>query len=334
MALPRTRVAAVAAFLVVLFFASPASQGAKRASVDTPPQHWSESPHPRQNGGPISKKFTLLGHSDLGGGIDFGDVWGHGGYAYVGTRCGSQLLGGGGVRVVDISDPTQPKLVSKLQNPQYTRAEDAEVRDVSTATFTGALAVVGIQQCFGSGHTDVFTGMMFFDVSDPTKPKKLSKWGLPTGSIGCHEIDFVQRSSDGKVLAGCARNLVDQLNRDSPGLHIVNATNPAQPKEISMYSLGVPVGEGVGCTPLQFDHSVRFEDAGQTLYGSYWDAGTVRLDVSNASNPKDTATTKISPPDEDGDQHSMTSANGGKWLIINPEDFSPEDCPNDSRWGG
>src|SRR5205823_11163439 len=131
-----------------------------------------------------------------------------------------------------------PKVVSKLANPMYTRAEDLVVRDVSTASFEGTLAVVGIQQCFGSGHTDVFTGLIFFDVTDPAKPVQLAKWGLPTGAIGCHEVDFVQRPSDGKVLAGCARNLVDQQG-GSTALHIVDATNPKQPKELSRYSLGV-----------------------------------------------------------------------------------------------
>ena len=44
--------------------------------------------------------------------------------------------------------------------------------------------------------------------------------------------------------------------------------------------------------------------------------------------------TVIAPPDEDGDNHSMTPANGGSWLVINPEDFSPGDCGSDfDGWG-
>lgn len=329
------RIAAIAGFAIVtLLVLAPASPGARggpdlRGAIRVLP----EGAHPGPNAEMISKRFTLLGHSDLGGDVDFGDLWANGDFAYVGTRCGPQNVGGAGVRVVDIANPAAPAVVSKLMNPQYTRAEDLTVRDVATPTFTGTLAVVGIQQCFGSGHTDVFTGLMFFDVTDPANPIKLSKWALPTGSIGCHEVDFVQRPSDGKVLAGCARNLVDQ-EAGSTALHVVDVTDPRTPKERSSFSLNLPVDQGIGCFQVQFNHSVRFMDGGKTLYGSYWDAGTIRLDVSDPTKPKLTATVKTAPPDEDGDQHSMNIVNRGKWLLINPEDFSPSGCPGDPRWGG
>jgi hypothetical protein len=320
---------------LMLFGAPASSQGGRVGAGPALPADTAQRQPDFVRTGPAGttmERFKLLGHADLGADIDFGDLWVNGNFAYVGSRCGTQAQGGGGVRVVDTSDPTSPKLVAKLANPMYTRAEDLVVRDVSTASFTGTLAVVGIQQCFGSGHTDVFTGLIFFDVTHPAKPVQLAKWGLPTGAIGCHEVDFVQRPSDGKVLAGCARNLVDQQG-GSTALHIVDATNPKQPKELSRYSLGVGF-QGVGCLPYQFNHSVRFEDGGKTLYGSYWDAGTINLDVSDPSKPKLVGTTKIMPPDEEGDQHSMTLANAGKWLIINTEDFSPGDCPGQNPLGG
>src|SRR4029453_7014791 len=124
---------------------------------------------------PVLDNFKLVGHSDLGGDIDFGDVWAHGDYAYVGSRCGDQALGGGGVRVVDISPPAHPTVVSTLANDEFTRAEDVVVRHVSTSSFAGDLAVVGIQACFGSGHEgEVPTGLRFFDVSDAAHPQLLS----------------------------------------------------------------------------------------------------------------------------------------------------------------
>ena len=328
------RISAVAGFAIVaLLTLVPASQGAGPSPGGAVRSLLPDRPMPGPNKQTITKGFTVLGHSDLGADVDFGDLWAYGTTAYVGTRCGPQNQGGAGVRVVDYSDPTQPTVIATLPNPQYTRAEDLVVRDVSTPSFTGVLATVGIQQCFGSGHTDVMTGLMFYDVTDPAHPALLSKWKLPTGAIGCHEVDFVQRPKDGRVLAGCARNLVDQ-EAGSTALHIVEITNPAKPKELSSFSLGLPVDQGIGCFTEQFNHSVRFMDGGQTLYGSYWDAGTVRLDIAKPSSPKLTATVLVSPPDEDGDQHSMNIVNGGKWLIINLEDFSPDNCPGNNRWGG
>ncbi len=281
--------------------------------------------------------FRLIGHNNLGDFRDYADVWGHGDAAYVGTRCGERGNGGAGVKVLDISDPTRPRIVSTLPNPRYSRAEDVVVHHVETRFFKGELALVGIQQCFQAldeGHAAQYTGLQFFDVTHPARPVLLGAWKLPHTSradefpaIGCHEIDLVQRPG-GRVLAGCARNLIDQAFNNSAGVHFVDASNPRNPQQVSQFSLPAdPFSTGVGCFKATFDHSVRFVNGGRTAYLSYWDAGTVRLDLAEPARPRVVAKVKITPPDEDGDNHSMTLANGGKWLVINPEDFSPFDRP-------
>jgi hypothetical protein len=279
--------------------------------------------------------FKLVGHTPLDNFGDYGDLYAHGDYAYVGSRCGAQAQGGDGVQVVEISQPSRPRLVSKLPNPPFTRAEDLTVREVRTPTFNGTLAVVGIQACFGSGHeSDVVPGLRLFDVTHPTHPTLLGQWDLPKATIGCHEVDAIQRT-DGKVLAVCARNLVDHENSGgATSIHLVDITDPAHPQLVADWTEHLNPDGGVGCLPNQFTHSARFEDGGRSLYVSYWDAGTVHLDISDPAAPAIVSQTKIIPPDEDGDNHSMTLANGGKWLIINTEDFSPGDCPGVSELGG
>src|SRR6266516_7565561 len=118
-------------------------------------------------------------------------------------------------------------VVSTLANPRYTRPEDLTVLNVTSSGFTGVLAVVGIQACFGSGHEqDVVPGLRFFDVTHPAHPRLLSEWDLPKGTIGCHEVDAVQRA-DGLVLAVCARNLLDALRTNGKAaVQIVDATDP------------------------------------------------------------------------------------------------------------
>lgn len=268
------------------------------------------------------RNFELVGHHALGGEpFDFGDVWGHDRFAYVGTRCGEDLSGGHGVRVVDISDPSNPILASTLATPAFTRAEDVVVREVSTPAFTGDLAAVGIQDCFDSGHEDeAFTGMIFFDVTNGHKPVELSRWALPAIAIGCHEIDLVQRR-DGMVLAGCAHNLFDQFRETRPAVQFVDVTRPEDPRNASGWSLGVDVFRGVGCAALSFAHSVRFTKGGKEAKVSNWDAGLVTLDVSDPEDPIYEGRLTIVPPDEDGDVHSMTPANDAQWQVINPEDF-------------
>ncbi|NBH03475.1 hypothetical protein [Amycolatopsis sp. SID8362] len=289
----------------------------------------------RPPAGTVLDNFHLVGHAALDGFGDYGDIFAHGDFAYIGSRCSGTHQGGDGVQVVDISHPNRPRLVSKLPNPAYTRAEDVTVLDVRTPSFTGTLAVVGIQACFSSGHeTEVVPGVRLFDVTDAVHPALLGQWDLPQGTVGCHEIDAVQRA-DGKVLVACARNLVDhRRSNGATALHLIDATNPRSPQKLTDWSLNLTTDQGVGCSAVQFAHSARFEDGGNSVYVSYWDAGTVHLDISQPATPAIVSDTKITPPDEDGDNHSMTLANNGKWLIINTEDTSPEDCPGESAYGG
>jgi hypothetical protein len=288
----------------------------------------------KKNGARLDN-FKLVGHSALDGFGDYGDLYARGNFAYVGSRCGAQHLGGDGVQVVDISTPTRPHVVSKLPNPPFTRAEDLTVIDAHSASFSGTLAVVGIQACFGSGHeSEVVPGVRVFDVTKPATPVLLGQWDLPKATIGCHEVDAVQRA-DGKILAVCARNLVDHIRSNgATAIHLIDVSNPASPQLVADWTQNLKPEDGIGCLPDQFAHSARFQDRGTALYVSYWDAGTVHLDIANPASPAVISQTKITPPDEDGDNHSMTLANGGKWLVINTEDFSPGDCPGQQNQQG
>ena len=290
-----------------------------------------------QLGRPVLDRFELVGHSALGAGVDSADLWAHGSYAYVGSSCGAQRRGGGGVRVVDISRPARPLLVGSLRNDVFTRAEDVVVRRVRTASFDGDLAAVGIQACVGSGHErEVATGLRFFDVTEPRRPRLLSSWLLPPGAFGCHEIDLAQRRG-GRVLAGCARQLHDQIAPSGAqipgGVQIVDATDPGNPATLASWQLPLAATGGVGCLPMKFAHSIRFANDGNDAYVSYWDAGTVHLDLTDPVSPVVRSVTATVPPDEDGDNHSLTRANGGRWLVINQEDFSPAACAGEGLGG-
>jgi hypothetical protein len=138
----------------------------------------------------------------------------------------------------------------------------------------------------------------------------------------------VQRA-DGRVLAACARNLLDQYDpttraQTTPAVQLFDATDPRHPAEILAWSKTVVPFSGIGCLPVKFAHSARFENRGQTLYVSYWDAGTILLDLADPARPTEVATVQLPTPDRDN--HSMTIANGGRWLVIDPEDFSPSQC--------
>jgi hypothetical protein len=283
----------------------------------------------------VADNFVVLGHNDLGRFPQaYGDVWLHRDYAYVGTRCGFATPPGGlGVQVVDAENLTNPQVVATLSNDFETSVEDVVVRTIRTPFFHGDLAVAGVQAC-GTQATKP-TGLRFYDVSDPSAPRLLSEWQLPAGAIGCHEIDLVQRK-DRRVFAACARNYRDQdvngVNTKPGAVKIVEVTDPTAPQERGSWEL--PAETGVGCRQYVFAHSVRFTSGGRELYVSYWDAGTVRLNIVDPAHPVQLARVKITPLDEEGENHSVTLANGGRWLVINPEDDSVAPCPAGSgTWG-
>jgi hypothetical protein len=277
----------------------------------------------------------VVGHADLGGGGLNADVWKHGGFAYVGVWSGP--CPASGVKVADVRNPRHPRLVSRLPNPRGTSAEDVVVRHVATGSFTGDLAVVGIQSC---ESPRVFRGLQFFDVTDPTAPREISRYEVAANTGGCHEVDLVARS-DGRVLAACANPFAEQ-SAGTDEVILVDASNPRRPHKVGGFRVGDDLGvdpgntrQNVGCFPATFAHSVRFTRGGFRLFVSYWDFGTLRFVVGSAGSlGRPNSRTDIAPPDEDGDNHSMTLARDGGTLVINPEDFSPEDCGQPFQgWG-
>ena len=283
----------------------------------------------------VARNFTVVGQSDLGGTGFNADVWAHAGFAYVGVWSGPTCPATG-VKVADIRRPTRPRVVSVLANPAGTSAEDVVVRSVRTAAFNGDLAIAGIQAC--RRESDVFRGLQLFDVTNPYRPRALGQWRAPGRVGGCHEIDLVQ-TRDGRVLAGCAVPFAEGINATDE-VNLVDVSNPRRPRKVAGWALQRDLGidptgpQNVGAAPASFAHSVRFADRGRTLYASYWDYGTIRFDLYGRNRIGYVSHADIAPPDEDGDNHSMTLAQGGRVMVINPEDFSPVETRRPDRFNG
>lgn len=278
----------------------------------------------------------MVGHHDLGGRGFNGDVYAFGDHAYIGSwgrdprsgiDCPNQ-----GVRIVDISVPTTPQLVGALDHPRLTSAEDVVVVHAEGPKFSGEIAAVGIQPC-GSERKRIFRGLMFFDVTDPTAPQKLGRWKTAPHTHGCHEIDMTVTRS-GSVLAACASPYAEEHNR--AGVLVIDVTDPSDLRKVATFNLvkDGPRRVEVGCFKAWYAHSVRFFGQGRHLYASYWDSGTIHLRVRVARGLlRVIETRRIVPRDEDGDNHSVSFANGGDLLLINSEDWSPLSCAQSGAWG-
>jgi len=139
--------------------------------------------------------LKLLGKLDpFDGENRYGDVWGEGNYAYLAS------YNGNGVMVIDISDPSSPKLAG-----HYNPAENGRIQDV--------VVINGIGY-FGAENRG---GLHIVDVRNPANPVLLSQVNTDkNGHANVHEI-FV---ADGVLYEADSRT-----NR----VKVFDVTNPAAP---------------------------------------------------------------------------------------------------------
>ncbi len=277
--------------------------------------------------GASATNFDILGHNDLGNRDTDGDVWVHGNFAYVGTW--EIPCTGRGVKIVDVSDLTAPKMIGALAARPGTSAEDMVVRHVSTPSFTGDLLAVGLQRCGDQPALDgAKFGPDFWDVTDPYHPKHLSFLGVTHGGGGVHELDLFQRGSH--VYALLATPFTEWFDPVPGGdFRIVDVTDPRNPVQVGQWGAGahgLSPGPfyGLGSFGASFDHSVRASADGTKAYVSYWDLGVLTLDISDVANPTLVSRTHY-PLGADGDGHSVSFYRGTSrsFLLQNDEDFDP-----------
>jgi hypothetical protein len=274
----------------------------------------------------VLNDFTVVGHESFGKVDTNGDVWLHEDTAYVGTW--RSPCTGDGVKVVDVSTPSDPDSLGRVGNRNGTSAEDVVVRSVATGSFTGDLLAVGIQRCGRSSALDTqMFGVEFWNVTDPSNPVQLSELGVRKGDGGVHELDLFQRG--GNVYALLASPFREWTGAGRGDLVIVDATDPSNPVRVGQWGArleGLSDGpyDGRGSFGSKFGHSVRASADGMKAFVSYWDLGVVTLDISDPANPTVLDRTRYAAFD-DGDAHSMTSyeAAGTDLILQNDEDFDP-----------
>jgi hypothetical protein len=281
----------------------------------------------RGTGEPELRNFELVGHTDLGATDTNGDVWVHGDHAYVGTW--GDPCNGLGVKVIDVSDPTDPTMIGRIGARHGTSAEDVVVRSVSTSAFTGDLAAIGIQRCGGGTKLDGASfGTQFWDVTDPADPQKLGSIGFSQGGGGTHELDLFQRGDH--VYSLNAVPFTEFFDPEPAGdLRIVDVTDPADPVQLAAWGAlehGMTRGpwDGLGSFGAVYDHSVRASADGTKAYVSYWDLGVLTFDIADPTDPVLVGQTRY-PFGADGDAHSLSEYVGGsrRFLLTNDEDTDP-----------
>jgi hypothetical protein len=287
---------------------------------------------------PNTKRFKVLGHNDLGLSESNGDVWVHGNFAYVGTW--SDPCNGRGVKILDVSDLSDPQLIGTLAARPGTSAEDMVVRRVSTPFFSGDIMGVGIQRCGEDPELDTQEfGLQLWNVTNPSAPVFLTEFGVGTGQGGVHELDLFERGN--RVYALVAHPFSEWFDPSGHGdFMIIDVTNPNLPVMTADWGAGANGFSrgpfwGQGSFGSMFGHSARASANGKKAYVSYWDLGVLTFDISDVTNPVLLTRTTYKPW-EDGDAHSMTPYKNkrGKFIFQNDEDFDPRTPAEISFKGG
>jgi hypothetical protein len=253
-----------------------------------------------------AQRIRPLGHVYPGGGYT-GDVFVHRGFAYLsswhGGTCPSQ-----GVRAYDLSKPSRPRHVSTFADGgsdiavRGTWTEKTIVQHAATPSFTGELAAVSFQHCPG---TNSYRGFGLYDVTNPLAPKQLSL--VRTDPGGSHEI-WLQTVGRRAYVYTAIPLAEFPPGPFTAGFRIYDVTDPRHPAEIGSWI--APESMRAGKLGV-FVHSVRVNAAATRAYLSYWNLGTVILDISRPSQPRFLGRTT----DSQGDAHSTAITPNGRVLI-------------------
>jgi hypothetical protein len=279
---------------------------------------------PARTHGDGSARFEVLARLDPGPGYT-ADVWGHRGHAYLSSFRGRNTCPAHGVRVVDVRNPRRPRLVGRFGSVAGTWTEKTIVKRVSTPGFRGDLAVTSMQSCRAAG----WHGFGLYDVTNPARPRQLAL--VRTEPRGSHEIWLGTAGGRAYVYTAIIRSEVlsspDYDERrgtatrpGEPDFRIYDVSTPRRPRRVGGWGawrhLDVHPHEGIGRDRLAANlvHSVITNDEGTRAYLSYWDLGTVILDITNPAAPRYLGRTRFEG-DEVGNAHSA-AVNPDETLLI------------------
>ncbi len=274
------------------------------------------------------------------------DVAVFGDYAYLGrfdsVACAGPEGGGsdGGVYIVDISDLTNPVEVGFLRSHQDTYvSEGVQVVHVETPEFTGDVLVTNNEGC-GKNYKG---GISLWDVTDPTKPKKLAQNFGDFTVDGQPNTPHVANQTHSAFIwdAGDRAYLVAVDDEEASDVDIFDITDPKHPVLIGEYNLAALFPQILQTDPalglnevFLHDMVVKQIDGQFYMLLSYWDAGYVVLDVTDPTAPIYVDDSDFTNPDPEaaesglavppeGNAHQAEFTLDNQYVIGTDEDFDP-----------
>ena len=271
------------------------------------------------------------------------DIWVHGRYAYLGTfnrPCGTGEAGNAGVQVFDTQNPYSVDPVATLPSVRGSRVNDVKVARMHQRD----ILVHSNERCSGDG----IGGFEIYDVTNPLVPLHLAHVTTPSvnkklasqgeSDNGVHNLYLFSRDGHDYVAAQVYTiigdfQIYDITNPNNiylagyfgaeqlewSGVDWVNTRDATLIANVTSYK-----NSGYGMSTNRYLHDHYVTPDGQTAYLANWDAGLIRLDISDISEPR-VVSVAIDIHSEDGEvnSHSVWPNETGTIVLEGEEDFDP-----------
>lgn len=251
----------------------------------------------KANGEPDVLNMRLIGHNDIGGRGDCMHINVVGGYAYV-AHMGENGIG---TSILDVSDPSTPRLVKQLMVPPYTHSHKVQI--------VGDVLLVNYEQ-YGRGGKGV-TGLKVFDVSKLDEPREIGF--LPMTGKGVHRMTYWEPPY--ATMSGSDEGWSDQF------FMAVDLSDPSRPHEVGrwwMPGMWTAGGEKLDSPPGRRYAMHHAHIRNDRAYIGWWDAGLVILDVADITNPQFVSHLPFGD-DQSGCTHTALPMPGRDILVVTDE---------------
>ena len=291
---------------------------------------------------PVSSNVLKVGSIDLFSDAEqpgrIGDVSAKGNYAYL-TVFREPTCERGGIQVVDISDPANPKKGPYIPSHQGTYAgEGSQVISMNTPSFKGDLLIYNNEICAGREQQGV-GGVTLVDVTNPLKPKKLAE-GFGDFTVKGKAQTHSNQVHSAFAWTGAANRSYVIMTDDEEvtDTDIIEITNPSRPKWVADYDLSdeseQPLGAVHGDAVFIHDEVVKKIDGRYIALLSYWDGGYIKLDVTDPANASFIDDTEYAASDPvrlgfgqvispEGNGHEAEFTRDNELFLATDEDFDP-----------
>lgn len=244
--------------------------------------------------------MRTLGWSDLGGSGDGMHVQLKDGYAFVGH------MRDGGTSVLDVRDPTRPRLVARIPAAPNTHAHKVQIQ--------GDLMITN-RELIPRHQPPHQAGLAVHDISDPEHPREVGWWGC--SGKGVHRMTWW----DGPLAYLAATG--DEA--DDHYLVILDLGDPSRPREVGRWWYpGQGVGETAGWDDtwrVRLHHAIVRDGL---AWCSWWDKGLVVLDVGDPVRPQRVGSLEL---DHDVSRATHTFCPlPGRSIAVSTEERIPEGC--------